>query len=301
MGLFNNREIATVIWIAVFAVWAIRKTDIRNSLATLVRTSCQVKIVAPVFLMALYTAGIVWLLVVVGFWKASFLKDTIVWFCFSAIAMMMHFVTSRDCENIFRKILIDSIKVIIILEFLVNTYTFPFYVEFFFVPGIAFVVMLGAFAETDKEYSAVSKLMNGIQIIVGLVILSFALSHAISDLHNLKSFDTFRSIALAPSLCLLFSPLLYAMVLISNYELVFLRLTLGREKETKLKRYAHRRILAYAGLSLKRVQQLLTNHAGDIMHLETEADVDRLLKDARSRVSSTSVKEEVSVDVLIDD
>jgi hypothetical protein len=292
MGPFNNREVAAAIWLVLFMGWALGKADIRRSLAALVRSFCHVKIIVPVCLMVLYTAAIVALLATVSFWNISLLKDTIVWFCVSAMAMMMRFVTSRDPGNIFRKVLVDNIKVIIVLEFLVNTYTFPLVVELILVPVLTFVAMLGAFADYDKKYSAVSKLIKGLQVVVGFVILGIVVSRAISDLQNLKSLDTFRSIALAPVLCLLFSPFLYAVVLMSKYEQVFLRLNLGREKETKLRRYARRRILAHAGLSLKRLQQLLRNHAADIMRLETEADVDRLLKDARTRESSSVEKRE---------
>ena len=71
--------------------------------------------------MILYTAATVILLTKINLWNVSLLKDTIVWFCVVAMSMMMRFVTSDEVENIFQKILTDSIKIIIVLEFLVNT------------------------------------------------------------------------------------------------------------------------------------------------------------------------------------
>lgn len=278
MGLFNNREIATVVWVILFLAFAMRKSDIRKSFTAVLRAFCHFKILLPVCLMVLYTAAAVMLLTAIGLWNVSLLKDTILWFCLSAMAMMMRFVTSDDAENIFQKVLIDSIKIVIVLEFLVNAYTFSLPAELVIVPILTLIAMVDVVASSDEKGSVVAKVTKGAQTVVGFVILAIVASRAISDLQTLHSLDTFRSITLAPLLSLLFSPFLYVMVLISKYELVFLRLNFGMEKERGLKRYARRRILMHAGLSLRKLQHLLRNHAVDLMHIQTEADVDRLVQ-----------------------
>lgn len=283
MGLFNTREVAVAIWLLFFIGWALGKSDIRKSLVAVLRSFFQVKVALPVFLMAFYTVATVAILATVGFWGVSLLKDTIVWFFFSAVAMMARFVTWREPQNIFREVVADSIRVVIFLEFLINTYTFPLIVELVLVPVLTFIAMLGTFTETSEKHRDVSKLIRGVQATIGFIILGLAVSGAIGDLQNLKSLDAFRSIALAPVLSVLLSPFLYAVVLMSYYEQVFLRLDLGREKGAKLNRYARRRIVWYAGLSLRRLQQLLRHHAADIMHFREEADVDRVLKEARGQ------------------
>ncbi len=276
-GVFNNREIAIAVWVIIFLSFVLRKANVRKSLLAVLRAFFRFKILLPVCLMVLYVAAVVVFLTVIGFWKIDFLKDTIVWFFVSAIAMMMRFATSDEVENIFHKVLIDSVKVAILLEFLVNTYTFSLPAELIIVPVLALIPMFDAVASFDKKYSAVARLTKGLQIVIGLFLMVIALSCAISDLRNLHSLDTVRSVALAPLLSLLLSPFLYVMVLILKYELVFLRLDFGIEKEKELKRYARRRIVMHAGLSLRKLQQLLRNHAVDLMHIQTEADVDRIV------------------------
>lgn len=278
MGPFNNREIAIAFWLLVLLAWMLRTADFRKSLAGVVRAFCRFKILAAVWLMLLYVAAVVALLSAAGFWKIALLKDTIVWFCVSAMAMMMRYVTSVDAENIFHKVLVDSIKVVILLEFLANTYSFSLPAELIIVPLLTLIAMVDVVASLDRKDSAVAILTKGMQTVIGFVILAIALSRAISDLRNLQSLDTVRSIALAPLLSLLLSPFLYVMVLISKYELVFLRLDFDIGKERGLKGYARRRIIMHAGLSLKRLQHLLGSHPADLMHIQTEADVDRLLQ-----------------------
>jgi len=290
MGPFNNREVATAFWLFVFAVWALRKKDIRRSTGEVLRVFWHFKIVAPVILMLLYVAGVVALLVAIGMWEVGLLKDTIVWFLVGAMAMMMRFATADDNDDIFWKILTDSIKIVILLEFLFNTYTFSLIIELILVPLLTFIAMIDVVASMNEEHAIVARLAKGIQMVAGFVILGVALNRAISDFQNLKSLDTFRSIALAPFLSVLTFPFIYVMLVISKYELVFLRLNLDSEKTRRLKHYAQRKIIMYAGISLKRVQHLLRHHIVDLMHIHKKSDVDNFLD--RARKANISVAEE---------
>lgn len=282
MGPFNNRELAAAFWLLVFAVWALRKTEISKSIGGLFRAFWHFKIVSSVCLMLLYVTGMVALLTAIGIWEVDLLKDTIVWFFVGAMAIMMRFATADDTDNIFRKILADSIRIVILLEFIVNTYTFPLVVELVLVPLLTFIAMIDVVADMNEEHAIVAKLAKGIQMVAGFVILGIAANRAFADFQNLKSLDTFRSIALAPLLSVLMFPFIYIMLVISKYELVFIRLNFGGEKTRRLKCYARRQIMIYAGLSLRRLQYLLRNHLVDLMHIEKKSDVDSFLNQARS-------------------
>ncbi|MFC1547333.1 hypothetical protein ACFL5M_02280 [Candidatus Neomarinimicrobiota bacterium] len=278
MGPFNNREVATAFWLLVFAVWALYKSEIRRSIGGVLRAFWRFKIVASFFLILLYVTGMVTFLAMIDMWKVGLLKDTIVWFFVGAMAMMMRFGAADDVENIFQKVLIDSIKIIIVLEFLVNAYTFSLPAELVIVPVMTFIAMVDAVAGLDEKNQAVSKLTKGVQIVIGFVILAIVVSRAILDWQNLQSLDTVRSVLLAPLLSLILCPFLYIMVLISKYELIFLRINLGIDKEKSLKRYARLRIVLHTRLSLRKLQYLLRKHAADLMQIQTEFDVDRLIK-----------------------
>jgi len=217
MGPFNNRELATAFWLLVFAVWLLRESKIRRSIGGVFRVFWHFKIVASVCMMLLYVTGMVAFLVAIGMWEVGLLKDTIVWFFVGAIPIMMRFATADDANNIFRKILMDSIKIVIMLEFLVNTYTFPLVGELILIPLLTFIVMIDAVASMNEEYAIVARLAKGIQMVAGFVILGVAVNRAVADFQNLKSLDTFRSIALAPLLSVLMFPFIYIMLVISKY------------------------------------------------------------------------------------
>jgi len=156
MQAFNNREIATAFWLLAFATWVLRKPDVRHSLTAGLRAACHIKIVASVCVMLLYTAAAVGLLTMLGLWKVGLLKDTIVWFGVSAMAMMVRFVASDHRGSILRKVVFDSVKIVIILEFLLNTYTFSLPVELILVPLLTLIAAAGAIAGLDTKHSAVA-------------------------------------------------------------------------------------------------------------------------------------------------
>lgn len=286
MELFNNREIASGLWLLVFAVFALRTRKVRESVGGLVRVFCHFKILVPVGLMLLYTTVVVVLLRALGLWNVTLMKDTIVWFALGAMAMMFRFGTSDDAEDILRRVVTDNIKVVVLLEFLSNTYTFSLPVELALVPLLVSIGMIDIVATRDQNFSSVAEMTKKLQAIIGLVLFAVVCGRAISDFQHLRSWDVARSVALAPVLSVSLVPFLYAVVLYSRYELVFLRLNLGIEKEAELKRYARRRIVMHSRLSLKRLQRLLRYHPVDLMQIRSAQDVDRLLEPNEASRSS---------------
>ena len=65
--LFNNREIATVIWLTPFAIWLLTKSNVRQSIVSLFRAFLNWKILSSIAAMALYTTAVVGVLYAVGF------------------------------------------------------------------------------------------------------------------------------------------------------------------------------------------------------------------------------------------
>lgn len=282
MNLFNNREIATAIWLLVIFILMLFNRDIRKSFLDVFKKAFfDIKILSSIFFMIAYTAGIVFVLYQINSWNISLLKDTVVWFCFTAIVVCFNLVTSETDQNLFRKVIVDTIKIVIIIEFIVNTYTFSLVGELVLIPVVTFIVILGVFAKTDEKNSSVAKLTNGLLIIIGIVILIFVISNVVSDYKNFVSLDTLRKFLLPPLLTILFLPFIYFMILFTAYDDLFNQLNLGYEKSKKLKRYAKRKIIKHCLLSFKKVKKALNMNTYNLMHIRNEEDVDKMIKDLK--------------------
>ena len=152
MTLFNNREIATAIWLLVTLVFALSKHPIRKSMLDVVKTLFQPKLLFCIGFMILYTASLVAALNAANFWTMSLLKDTILWFCFAGVVLAFRFVMATNNVNVFSTIVVDNIKVILVFEFFINTYTFSLPVELVIIPCLSLLAIVDVVASTDEKH-----------------------------------------------------------------------------------------------------------------------------------------------------
>lgn len=250
----------------------------RESIVGVIKAVFATKVLSGMALMIVYTIGIVAVLNLVSFWNMALLKETVFWFFFTAMASYFSYATSKTPGNVFRDLVIRSIKVVVIIEFLVNTYTFSLIVELLLVPFVAFIAMVDAVARTEEDHALITNITMGLQIIVSLIIVVSATLKAIADYENLGGIDTVRSLLLPAVLTVLFSPCLYLMLLLMNYEELFVRLKLGPEKDKDLKRYAKRRIILHNGFRLKRAREFLKSNSLNLIRIRSRDDVDKILR-----------------------
>jgi hypothetical protein len=279
IGQFTTRDLAVAFWALVFLACALSNSEMRRSIVNLVRAFLQWKILLSMLAVAAYIFLSVRVLWTAGLWIPALLKDTVFWFCGTSVALVMRFVTEPDTASMGRSVVAESIAVAVIVEFMVNTYTFHLGVELVLVPLLVLIGALDAFTSHDDAYAGARGCIKALQLMIGVVIIASVGIRVVSDLQGLGSLDTLRDMALPPILSLLFIPCLYGLVLVSKYEQVFLRLNMGRDKSAKLRRYARRRILVTVGLSLVKAERLVRDHSADLMHAQHEADIDRLLDD----------------------
>jgi len=274
--LFNNREIATAIWLTPFVVWILTKSKIRASLADVARAFLAWKVLASFAALALYTAALIFALYAVGFWQLKMTKDTVEWFFFTASAMITRFATSRKKDNIIRDVVTDNVKIIIIIEFILKTYVMSLFAELVVVPSVTFLTLMMAVTQLDEKQAPVARVSKFLLGAVGFVVLGFAISRAIGDYQSFGTRDTLRGITFPPLMSISLIPFIYVLIVITIYDEIFIRLTVGREKTPAVVRYAKRRIFSHCGLSFRRLRDL-ESHPEEIMQIASNEDVDRLL------------------------
>jgi hypothetical protein len=232
-----------------------------------------------------YVTAIVWGLNKIEVWTPSLLKDTVIWLLFSGLALAFSFVSSNLDKGILRRIVTDNLKVIVILEFIIEEYTFSLPVELILIPFMAIVAALDVIAKTNQKHAAVARLTTGVQVLFGLFIVMFAVVHAVTDFHELATVDSIRRVLLIPILSVSLAPYIYVLLVLTNYELLFVRLKMNSQKEPGVARYAKWRLVNHLRMRPRRIRDFLRAHAVDLMHLRTKADVDKLMKAASGHSS----------------
>jgi hypothetical protein len=246
-------------------------------LLNVLRKAVRLKILVPFICMAFYTAAVVLMLARIGVWDISLMKDTVVWFALTGVVAAGNAVMSRVHDRVLATLLKDSIKVIVIFEFVINTYTFPLSVELLLIPILTIVAGMDTVARADSKYRDGAKLISWIQALAGFSILAFALNRALADYASLFTLEAIRSLFFGPIMIMLHLPFMYLLMLYAAYELVFVRLEMGGSKDRSFQRYAKRRMSGYAKLRISRVWAL-SEHPAELMRLRCRDDVDRFIR-----------------------
>lgn len=227
-----------------------------------------------------YFALVVLLLLKVGYWEPVFLKGTVLWAILSGSVFVFHMVRSNSGESLFWNVVRDSLKVIVVIEFLVSTYSFSLVTELILLPVLTVVGIIDAFSRSDEQYAPIARVTSFILVLVGLIVVSQALWRAIVDWQSLATTLTLREFLLAPILSMSLVPFVYLSQVYMLYESLFVRLSQSTSLESncKLKRYVKRRIMLRCGLNPSRLRQFRGPTAYSLLQVTSKEDIDGLLK-----------------------
>lgn len=232
----NNREKAIILWLIILVVLASLKTSIRNSIKHLINAFFQKKLVQIYLAMILYVVGVTILLKKFEFWDVKNLPTTLKWFFIVAFVMLFNFEKANN-PDYFKNSLRDNLKVLVIVEFIVNLYVFNILVEFLVFPIILMLSIILALSETDSKYESVNKFLNGTFAIIGIFLLFYAVNQIISDFSGFITYKNLNDFYQPILYSLAFIPFVYLVALYSNYETFFVRLSFFVEDKSVL-RYA---------------------------------------------------------------
>jgi len=209
METFNTRELATFLWIIIFLVFCLFQKNIRASMVDVIKIFFGKYILTIFILMFVYISLQIILLYNVMLWDFSLVKDTVYWILGVASVLLVNVTEVSKNRFYFKNLILSNIKLLIIIEFIVNMYTFNFVVELFIVPLISFFVISAAITESKKEYLLANKTANVIIGVFGFAVVVFFFINLISDFQNFWVLDNLRAFLLPIMLVITFIPFLY--------------------------------------------------------------------------------------------
>ena len=275
MSFFNNREIAIILWVLIFFVLVLFYKKNCASLFSVLKIITSKKFILLIFSMLLYVSLIIYLFHKIGLWDTSVIKDSILWFFGVAFIMVVNSNKASEAEHYFQKVLLDNLKLVVLLEFIINLYVFNLAIEIILIPILFIIVVLLAYAESKKEYVDVKKVLDYILGIIGICFIIFALSNIFMNFPSFANLDNLRSFLLPPILTLAFLPFIYLFALYIVYESFFLRIDIFNENKA-ITRYAKRKIFALCHLNLRRLNKL-SRKVGS-MKINNKNDVLKIFK-----------------------
>lgn len=253
--IFSTREIALFIWIMVFIVLVSLKGSVRKSIFGLFKSFFSLFRIFAI--LTIYVLGTLYFLNLIGLWDTSLTKDTAFWFFTVAMVTFFKINDAKDFK-FFKEIILDSVKWIVVIEFLINFYTFSLWTELILVPIIVFISLILAYSETDKKYEPVEKVFRNIISIIGLVLLVYIIYETVIEFKKTFTVQNLKSLLHPVIMTFLFLPFAYLLALYMTYEMLFIRVDfLTRDK--RVARKVKRQIIFTANLNIERLNRISKN------------------------------------------
>ena len=219
----DNRELAILAWLIILFMFFLTKKDIRKSFFNVIKSILKKKILVLNITMTLYVLVIVYGFKSIGLWNYSYLSDTVIWFFGVAFVMFMN-VNNAGKDDFFKKHLIENLKLVILLEFLLNFFVFSFWIEILFVPTLLFIGGMLGVSSAYKKFEQVETLLTRILGVIGLGLLGYTIYKIITDYQSIFTVNNLILFLMPIVLTILLIPLIYFYALFATYELLFLRM-----------------------------------------------------------------------------
>ncbi len=277
--IFNNRELAIIIWLSLILVLLSFKKGILNSYHDLLKAFFQDKIISSLLISVIYVELIILLLSLADFWERDLLKDTIFWYIGSAFLLMLNSNKALENKTHFQKIFWNSCKLIVVLEFITNFYTLDLLWELILIPVVSFIAILDAFADFKNEHKPVKKLTQAVLTIIGITIFVYSIRQITSNSNEFLNVNSAQILLLPVILTILFLPFLYFYVLYMKYENIYVRIGFRFDKKDKEFLKIKKRIFRECKLSLRKLERL--EEIKSFHHILEYSDLDNTIKELK--------------------
>ena len=256
--MFSTREIATGVWLLIILIYMIVNKSTRKSIVSILKIVLGKQLGSLLLLILAYNASLTYFFSkCLPIWKMIYLKDIILWLLTSGIFMAFNACDKKADEHYIWQCVRKNIGIAVAFEFIVHTFTFHIIIELLIIPVIFLVTAINVMTEKKEEYKQVYSLSNGLLAIIGICIAFGTIKTGVSEWAELNKVDTVVSF-LVPIVYLICDiPLIYLIQVITEYQLIFVRMSFKDNEDEKLKRKHKLEVVKTCGLSVKRLRIFL--------------------------------------------
>lgn len=203
-----------------------------------------------------------------GIWDYANLKDVLIWL-FSVGLILVFKINNAKSNAYFKDIFFSAIKWTIVLEFIVNLYSFSLFAEIIILPILILLATTQAVADLDEKHKIVSKFLQNVIAIAGLAIFSYSLYKTIVNIKDVLSFKTLVTFSLPSTITILFIPFVYFLALYSTYQSYFIDIDFMTIKKDKVKE-VKKLILRTANINLDKLIRIKKNFEKRVFYDDTD-------------------------------
>ncbi|UFH32771.1 hypothetical protein LNP04_03365 [Chryseobacterium sp. C-71] len=218
----SNRDLSIIFWSSVSVLFLIFNDlkSVKHFFALLLN---KYLIVLYIFV-SLYFGFIIIYLTKLNIWEISYYKELIFWIVTTGIVL---FYKLNELNRLidFIKIILEALTITTFLEYVINLESFSLITELILVPLIFFLSIIFQISsyknQSSPKYKTVTKLLEFILALFGFFILGFTFYNIINDFNKYFNYGNFKTFLISPFLTLIFTPILYFIIVYMKYETNF--------------------------------------------------------------------------------
>ncbi|GIN93783.1 hypothetical protein J22TS1_48340 [Siminovitchia terrae] len=254
-NVFNNREIVLGGWVIIAIIIGLLTKAGREFLESVLPIVFSRKFVVFYIVFLSFFSLTVLYLYHASFWNLSLLKDTVFWVMFILVPLFAKTIEKAKDGRFFAKLIKDNLAFIVIIEFILNFWTFNLAVEMLTIPIALLLGGIYAVASREEETVIVKKIIDGLFVVFGIVVIIFTLYNLLQRPGEIINIKTLKEFLLPILLLFMNLPVVYGLALYNTYEQVFAMVKGEPKEQQKIKRLLFR----FAGINLTKVTSLRNN------------------------------------------
>lgn len=220
----NNRQWAFMFWLAVLAIWALSRRDVRSSMRLVLRAALSAKILIPLALLAAWVLGLLVIGSQIELWTASRVTDTALWFVTAGLVLFGRFDKVSKDRHFVRRTALATVEISALVQVASEFFVLNLAVELVIQPFLALLAMISVVAAQQREHHQVRAVVDGVMACAGFGLLLYVSVSLINNWDSLDKGDFAQQLALPIWLTIGVLPLIYVLGLFAAYELAFVRI-----------------------------------------------------------------------------
>lgn len=254
-NIFSTREVASAIYLILFLAFVLIRAKDITLLTNLIKASLKKIFIIPILCLLVYAGLIVYGLQFIPLWDWILVKDVIIWVLFVATPVCFKAAVNRKKNQYpFKRMVIDNFVWSALLEFFIGAFTFTFVAEMFVVPTFSLIVLLQNHDRENEKYRGAHKLIDGISVITGLLLLVFTIDKAINVIAQDGIVDVLISFCIPIIFSVAFLPVVYFLALKGLYHDLFVLIRIRNKENEKMLSLKKKKVFLTCGLSYRKVQ-----------------------------------------------
>lgn len=252
--VFSTREVASIIYLILFFAFLIIRSKNITLLTNLIKSAFNKVFIIPILCLLAYAGLIIYGLQLIPVWNWILVKDIVIWVLFVATPICFKAATNRKKSQYpFKRMVIDNFVWSAILEFFIGAFTFSFGAEMIIVPAFSLLVLLQNHDRDNEQYKNVNKLLEGISVITGLILLGFTIDKAVKVIAQDGIVDVFVSFSIPIIFSVAFLPIVYFLAVKGQYHDLFVLVRIRNKDGEKTLSLKKKKIFKVCGLSYKKL------------------------------------------------